>query len=31
MGIVGGVALQTAVTSYHSYNHSLIMSLRLAF
>ncbi len=31
MGIVGGVAFQTAVTSYHTYNHALVMSLRLAF
>jgi len=31
MGLVGGVGFQTAVTSYHSYNHSLVMSLRLAF
>ncbi len=31
MGFVGGVAFQTAVTSYHSYNHSLVMSVRLAF
>ena len=31
MGLVGGVAFQTAVTKYHSYNHALVMSLRLAF
>ncbi len=31
MGIVGGVAFQTAVTQYHSYNHALVMSLRFAF
>lgn len=31
MGILAGVAFQTAVTSYHSYNHSLVMSLRLGF
>lgn len=31
MGIVGGIAFQTAVTNYHTYNHALVMSLRLAF
>jgi len=31
MGIVGGVAFQTAVTQYHSYNHALVISLRFAF
>lgn len=31
MGLVCGVAFQTAVTSYHSYDHSLVMSVRLAF
>jgi hypothetical protein len=31
MGLVGGVAFQTAVTHYHTYNHALVMSLRLAF
>lgn len=31
MGLVGGVAFQTAVTHYHTYNHAVVMSLRLAF
>jgi hypothetical protein len=31
MGLVGGVAFQTAVTNYHTYNHALVTSLRLAF
>lgn len=31
MGLVGGIAFQTAVTSYHTYNHALVTSLRLAF
>jgi hypothetical protein len=31
IGIVGGVAFQTAVTSYHTYNHAVVMSLRFAF
>jgi hypothetical protein len=31
MGLVGGIAFQTAVTKYHSYNHALVMSLRLSF
>ena len=31
MGIVAGAAFQTALTSYHTYNHAVVVSLRLAF
>jgi len=31
LGLVGGVAFQTAVTHYHTYNHALVVSVRLAF
>ena len=31
MGLVGGIAFQTALTRYHTYNHAVVMSLRLAF
>jgi len=31
LGIVAGVAFQTAVTSFHTYNHAGVVSLRFAF
>jgi hypothetical protein len=31
MGMVAGVAFQTAVTSFHTYNHAAIVSVRFAF
>jgi len=31
MGVLAGVAFQTAVTSYHTYNHALVVSLRFGF
>ncbi|HTD95656.1 MAG TPA: hypothetical protein VK627_01955 [Edaphobacter sp.] len=30
-GVVAGVAFQTAVTSFHTYNHAVVVSLRFAF
>ena len=31
LGIVAGVAFQTAVTSFHTYNHAGVLSVRFAF
>jgi hypothetical protein len=31
MGVTAGVAFQTALTSYHSYNHAVVVSLRFGF
>jgi hypothetical protein len=31
MGMVAGIAFQTAVTSFHTYNHAGVVSVRFAF
>jgi hypothetical protein len=31
MGVLAGVAFQTALTSYHTYNHAVVVSLRFGF
>jgi hypothetical protein len=31
LGMVAGIAFQTAVTSFHTYNHAGVVSVRFAF